>query len=128
MKKIIITLFVYSSFSFAQELALPQLKDTSLFLVQLYAPEIIFDQTIQFAPLSFEFNQPLSNYYFQSSGTSQAPLCWNLQDNNIDIAQPWKLQLAHDNENKTWNMVFGSVGTGGALYIAYRHVKKYGFW
>jgi len=44
----------------------------------------------------------------------------------IDISSPWKLELAEQNEFRTLGLILGSIEAGGAAYIAYRHIKKYG--
>jgi hypothetical protein len=125
---IVALFFILSFSSLAQEINYLHTKDTSLYLVQLYAPEFVFEQSLNYSSISVNTLNNFPSYPFQSSAFQSQSLVWDLQNNPIDIASPWKLQLAKENETKTWNMIFGSVGTGGALYIAYRHVKKYGFW
>jgi hypothetical protein len=53
------------------------------------------------------------------------PNFWTMPD-KIDLIAPWKLQLAKQEKYSTMRMILGSVGFGGAAYIAYQHVKKYG--
>ncbi len=111
--------------SYGQELT--QLKDTSLYLVQLHSPEFVFEYNLRYSLLPAENIRLFPGKFYHASSSSPQPLMWEFQ-NKIDIASPWKLQLARENENRTLNTIFGSIGTGGALYMAYRHVKKYGFW
>jgi hypothetical protein len=44
------------------------------------------------------------------------------------IETMWKSKLQDEKKYRTLWMVLGSVEMGGALYVAYRHIKKYGFW
>lgn len=47
---------------------------------------------------------------------------------DIDIASPWKLELAEQNEYRALGLILGSIGAGGAAYVAYQHIKKYGIY
>lgn len=58
---------------------------------------------------------------------TQQSFAWTMQYNQIDVAAPWKQFLARQNEDKTLYVLLGSVQMGGAAYIAYRHLKKYGW-
>ena len=131
MRKIIFALLLFvSNLTIpcpAQDITTVQPKDTSLYLVQLYTPEFVLEQTLNTSPFSFGAPEQFPKYFYQSSASSPAPLLWEFQ-NEIDIAAPWKLQLAKENENRTLYMILSSINAGGALYLAYRHVKKYGFW
>ena len=120
--------FALTFHSIAQEKITMQPKDTSLSLVQLYPPEFIFEQSLNFTRLTVGTSEQFTNYTFQSAMPGQTPLVWEFQNNKIDIAAPWKLQYAHEKGMQKWNIIFSSLSTGGALYIAYRHVEKYGFW
>ena len=41
----------------------------------------------------------------------------------------WHMTLSHNSEDpiETLQMMLGAVETGGAAYLAYRHISKYGF-
>ncbi len=47
---------------------------------------------------------------------------------DIDIASPWKLELAEQNEYRALGLILGSIGAGGAAWVAYQHIKKYGIY
>lgn len=45
----------------------------------------------------------------------------------VDLITPYLLQRQRESRLSTLYMVLGAAGAGGAAYIGYRHVKKYGF-
>ncbi|MFA6540773.1 MAG: hypothetical protein WCT99_04160 [Bacteroidota bacterium] len=112
----------------AQEQTSMQPKDTSLKLLRTEAIPLSLEQPIVILPLSFALSsagegtvQPL--YYI--FGESPEQFSWN-REGKVDIASPWKIYLEEQKKNSTWRSVLGSVQLGGAAYIAYRHIKKYG--
>jgi hypothetical protein len=44
----------------------------------------------------------------------------------IDVALPWKQELAKQNDLLTLRTILGAVQAGGTAYILYEHVRKYG--
>jgi len=44
-----------------------------------------------------------------------------------DLTSPLTLQRASEEKNKLLYQVLGTVQIGGVAYLAYRHIKKYGF-
>jgi len=44
-----------------------------------------------------------------------------------ELLSPYLLQRQRDRQLNTLYIVLGAVELGGAAYIAYRHIKKYGF-
>jgi hypothetical protein len=46
----------------------------------------------------------------------------------VDLLSPYLLQRQQESRLSTLYMVLGAAGLGGAAYIGYRHVKKYGFY
>jgi hypothetical protein len=44
-----------------------------------------------------------------------------------DLVSPYLLRLHRESQLNTLYMVLESMELGGAAYIAYRHIKKYGF-
>jgi hypothetical protein len=114
---IMIMLFALSARANSQEMTL-KLPDTTSNWQQK-----VFSDTL-FPRLSFLPPQPLGLLYQPSALPSQS-LFWTFPE-KIDLVSPWKLQLADQNKNKTWRTILGSVGFGGAAYIAYQHIKKYG--
>jgi hypothetical protein len=45
----------------------------------------------------------------------------------VDLLSPYLLQRERESRLSTLYMVLGAAGLGGAAYIGYSHVKKYGF-
>jgi hypothetical protein len=45
----------------------------------------------------------------------------------IDLTAPLMLQLYAAEKERPWRITLGAATTAGALYIAYKHLKKYGF-
>ncbi|MFI5252183.1 MAG: hypothetical protein ACHQQQ_07095 [Bacteroidota bacterium] len=96
-----------------------QLPDTSM------NSSLNFKSESLFVKFSFSRLQSLEFLYQQPVMPSQ-PTFWTLPE-KIDLISPWKLQLAHQDEYKTLYTILGSIQMGGVAYIAYQHVKKYGW-
>jgi hypothetical protein len=45
---------------------------------------------------------------------------------NLSIASAWKNDVLKQQENKVLKTILGSIQTGAAAYLVYKHVKKYG--
>jgi hypothetical protein len=43
-----------------------------------------------------------------------------------DLTSPFRLQMAREEEMRPWVTVLGAISAGGAMYEAYRYIKKYG--
>ena len=66
--------------------------------------------------------------FFSSRDYSGAPQFFaGWQDQKLDLMAPLRLQMAREEKLKTLNAVLGTVQLGGVMYLAYKHVKKYGF-
>lgn len=50
---------------------------------------------------------------------------WMLQSRS-DLLAPWKLELQSQEKYQIWRSILGSVQMGGAAYLLYLHLKKYG--
>ncbi len=46
---------------------------------------------------------------------------------NFDISSIWQDEILKQEKYKTIRMILGSIEAGGVAYLAYLHVKKYGF-
>jgi hypothetical protein len=44
----------------------------------------------------------------------------------IDLMSPLLLQWESESRMRPFQIVLGSLSAGGAAYVAYRHIKKYG--
>ena len=44
----------------------------------------------------------------------------------IDVASPWKQELAKQNELRTLKTILGAIQAGGTAYLLYEHIRKYG--
>ncbi len=120
-------MFVIPNLSPAQDSPRVPVKDSSLSLLRLPEQPIIFTQSFEYSLLAAEPSHVFSKYLGTPAFQSAPVLDWTLQ-NKIDLIRPWKLNLAQQQKYSTVNIVFSGAATGSALYLAYRHVKKYGFW
>jgi len=50
-----------------------------------------------------------------------------LPDKRLDLAWQMGFNRNTDDPIKSLRMVLGAVSAGGAAYIAYQHIRKYGF-
>ena len=64
----------------------------------------------------------------QKVGLSSFRIFIPSDERTLYIDNMWQSELAYAKKNRTLWMILGSVEMGGAAYIAYRHIKKYGFW
>ena len=55
------------------------------------------------------------------------PFLGGVYEPKVDLISPYLLQRQRDNKLSTLYTVLGAVELGGVAYIAYRHIKKYGF-
>jgi hypothetical protein len=62
-------------------------------------------------------------------GTFSSPpsFFWSPSDIPMDISAPFQLQLDRQKRQATLLKWLGGVQLAGTAYIAYRHIKKYGF-
>ena len=51
---------------------------------------------------------------------------WDSQQ-KLSLATCWTDELRRQQEYHTFRMILGSIQAGGAAYLAYRYLKKYGF-
>ena len=109
-----------------QEFKSTQIPDTTLIIrdgfeqrLFLIDPEFLPSRFREFNPASFrvQFTEPseLASGYTPVSA-----------ENTIDLISPWKLQMADQKKYRLFGSIIGAVQLGGAMYIAYKHVKKYG--
>ncbi|MBI2429893.1 MAG: hypothetical protein HYV29_14070 [Ignavibacteriales bacterium] len=134
LRNIIFHQILFIVFSFAIPLPSPaqdssrvQVSDSSLSLLRLPEQPVLFTQSFEYSLLAAEPSHVFSKYFGTPAFQSAPVMDWTLQS-EIDLIQPWKLNLAQQQKYSAVNIVFSGAATGGALYLAYRHIKKYGFW
>ena len=64
--------------------------------------------------------------FLRLSLASPMPAPWGSQQ-KFSLATCWTNEWRRQQEYRTFRMILGSIQAGGALYLAYRHMKKYGF-
>lgn len=77
-------------------------------------------------PLSFGDIPHYQPNLFQRIPSINEPFFAITSANDIDLALPWKQQLAGQNDFRTWELILGSIEAGGVGYIAYQHIRKFG--
>lgn len=120
-----ITLVVQSSQ--AQDSLRAPVRDSSLSTAQLPAHPLLFPQSFEYSLLNAEPTEVFAKYLGPVTMPGTPQFDRTLQD-GIDLIQPWKLNLAEQEKYSAVKISLGAAATGGALYFAYRHIKKYGFW
>ncbi|MEW5798422.1 MAG: hypothetical protein AB1728_05405 [Bacteroidota bacterium] len=120
-------LFIVPLPSPAQDSSRVQVKDSSVSLLRLPEQHLLFMRSFEYSLITAEPSHVFSKYFGTPAFESAPMMDWTLQS-EIDLIQPWKLNLAQQQKYSTVNIVFSGAATGGALYLAYRHIKKYGFW
>jgi hypothetical protein len=103
-------------------------RDTTLGLLRMTDPSMLLAKPITILPLTFALVVPEQNtqmsLYQTFAGTPQS-FSWN-HPAEIDLTAPLKLQLYQSETEKAVRITLGAAQTAGALYLAYRHLKKYG--
>jgi hypothetical protein len=112
-----------------QEQKKPLQEDTAVSKPITIDPIFMSDRPLQLLPLSLEL-AATPGYYksiiFQSDAAS--PYFFSRREVEVmDLATPWKLQLARENEHRTLYTILGAVQAGGVAYLAYKHIQKYGW-
>ncbi|NUN69178.1 MAG: hypothetical protein HUU02_05655 [Bacteroidetes bacterium] len=111
----------------AQERTAP--ADTALTLLRMPDPGILLEQPVFTLPFTFAVAQPEQNrqlpLYQSFAGTPQT-FAWE-RSAPTDLTAPLKLQLYQTPAEKAFKITLSGAMTAGALYVAYKHVKKYGF-
>lgn len=57
---------------------------------------------------------------------AQSPFLGGVIEQRADLISPLRLQMESADRLKTLRTVLGTVQFGGVVYLAYRHIKKYG--
>ena len=66
--------------------------------------------------------------FFSSMDYAMAPPFFaGWKEKKLDLMAPLRLQMQREEKLQTLQTVLGAMQFGGAVYIAYQHVKKYGF-
>ena len=64
--------------------------------------------------------------FLRLSLASPIPPAWDPQS-KLSLATCWTNEWRRQQEYHTFKMILGSIQIGGAAYLAYKHIKKYGF-
>lgn len=101
-------------------------EDTALNKPKNYNAPLFFSSPVFSLALTFstiQDNYPESLHLkFGSSSNLHSII-----EQNLDVSQIWKLGALKEDELKALRTVLRQVQLGGAVYLAYRHIKKYGF-
>lgn len=129
MKKICVALFLFivPLPSPAQDSLRTPVRDSSRSHVQLREHPLLLLKSFEYSLLNAEPTEVFAKYFGPAAMPGTPQFDWTLQ-NEIDLIQPWKLNLAEQEKYSAVKISLGAAATGGALYLAYRHIKKYGFW
>jgi len=104
-------------------------QDTTLGLFRMADPSTLLTKPVFVLPLSYALvhagEAPLPSLYYSFAGTPQS-FSWD-RNEKIDLTAPLLLQLHDAEKDRPWKISIAAAGTAGALYIAYKHIKKYGF-
>ncbi len=96
-------------------------------------PDVMFfDTPAKFAvPPSFQYGlysfSETQNPY-RSIGTVPFSLCLPLDRPQLYIEAMWQSSLERQERYKLLWTILGSMEMGGAAYVAYQHIRKYGLW
>ncbi len=77
-------------------------------------------------PLFFDNPHPLRADFFLMKTVADRPLFPLASSNAIDLFSPWREEVDKQKEFHPWQIIVGTIGAGGAAYVAYQHIRKYG--
>ena len=104
-------------------------RDTTLDLLRMTDLSTLLTKPVFTLPLSYALvnagEVPVPSLYYSFAGTPQS-FSWNRQE-KIDLTSPLMLQLKDAEKDLPFKITLQGATTAGALYIAYKHIKKYGF-
>ncbi|MCK9407588.1 MAG: hypothetical protein WCX28_00155 [Bacteriovoracaceae bacterium] len=122
------TIFLLAFLSLPIAAQQQELIDTNLTILRLPDPGILLDKPAFTLPLSFAVAPVSENHqlplYLSFTGTPQS-FAWE-QTQKTDLTAPLKLQLYMSNPEKFFQISISAASTAGAMYIAYKRLKKYG--
>jgi len=55
------------------------------------------------------------------------PFVGGVFEERVDLLSPLRLQMGKESQLRSLQVVLGTVEIAGVAYLAYRHIKKYGF-
>ncbi len=129
--KTFFTLLFFFSLSlpaFAQEQQSTKPHDTTLSLLRMDNPALLYAKPVFFLPFTFALAAPEQNVqlslYQTFAGVPQS-FSWN-NDEKVELTAPLKLQLYQSKSEKAFRITLGAASAGGAAFLAYRYLKKYG--
>ncbi|MCX6139209.1 MAG: hypothetical protein NTV54_17140 [Ignavibacteriales bacterium] len=100
------------------------LRENPAVPLHLYEPHPPMDTLSPLPPLTLRtITAEFPGVVYRLSESSAQLLPWKMQE-KLDLAAPWKLQLAEENTYRTLRMVLGSIQVGGVAYLMYEHFKK----
>ncbi|MBX2992071.1 MAG: hypothetical protein KF749_13015 [Bacteroidetes bacterium] len=112
----------------AQDKPATQSKDTTRSEVSILDPGISFGKpTFVLPPLLTLTPGDFSEELHITAPSTPPPFLSSSVVEKIDLLSPLKLQRAREDDLSTLRTILGTVQLGGVAYLAYRHLKKYGF-
>ncbi|MCX6142379.1 MAG: hypothetical protein NTZ35_04090 [Ignavibacteriales bacterium] len=141
----IVVLILSSAFALnvhGQEQKQNPLQDSSANKTQTFDARSLYPYPVLSLPLSFKTGpEGLRGFLSQSSSPTGSgyvpgflrlslasplpPLSWESHQ-KLSLASCWRNELLRQEEYETFRMIIGSIQMGGAAYLAYKHIKKYG--
>lgn len=96
--------------------------------IRIIDPAISFGTPVLLLPPSLTFTPGDFSETFRAEMPSRPPPFFSsTTGEQIDLLAPLKLQLTREEELSTLYTILEAVQIGGVAYIAYRHIKRYGF-
>jgi hypothetical protein len=113
----------------AQEQDTSSIRDTSRVRGFVIAdPGIALRKAIILFPPSLQHDGRFESFQFLDTPSGMPPPLLNrVFTQKADLLSPYLLQLQQESQAGSLHVVLGAAGLGGAAYLAYRHIKKYGF-
>ncbi len=125
-----IALLAYLAFPFVaygQDLKPVQLNDSSAISVRTIDPRLLPPDFLTMSLLPSRTESKLSpTPLYLSLSLSSSSNSWGVQ-RNLDLSVMWQNEILKQEKYKTIRTILGSIEAGGVAYLAYLHIKKYGF-
>ncbi len=125
-------LLFFPGMIFGQEIKQsPSLRDTSkrIYIMGDISRHVYaMPPTLALSPFMRAKLELFSDVRPQSMGLSYPISLYPSLEQDLSVQTMWLNALQNDRKFETLWMVLGSLEFGGAAYVAYRHIKKYGIW
>lgn len=128
MKKICLFIIIFSGYFFAQEVDIKTYSDTTKFEIK---PNCFSPNEIRYELIDVTKYANYDMAILKMHTTLINNIGYDEDKSNFthesNMLKPLYVQYLQDQKYGMWKTILGSVQLGAVGYLAYKHIKKYGF-